>query len=102
MLIVVSTCTGAFVFRAGIILYCLITRGTTMQKHEAMFPRMMWMPYLLISEVAPYSLLLLFYFIPGCQAIHVGASSCRIRRRHSSSSAPIEENLGTPVRSPSL
>lgn len=70
MLAVVITCVAAFFFRAAVILYCLVTTLNLLD-------RRMWLPYLLISEVVPYGLLLLFYFIPGCQAIGQGVGNLR-------------------------
>jgi hypothetical protein len=69
MLIVIIVCLGAFLFRATII--TLIVCGT-----QAELPRRMWLPYLLVSEVLPYALLLFFYIIPGCQALYLGSGGC--------------------------
>jgi len=92
MLIVVCTCVGAFFFRAGLILYCLATTF-------GVFPRKWWLPYLTISEAAPYALLLLFYFIPGCQAIAAGTGCCGHDRRLGSSMAEGDENLSASADS---
>merc|ERR1719353_1943820 len=89
MLIIVCTVIGAFFFRASVILYCLVSTD----KH--LFPRRLWLPYLAVSEILPYALLLLFYFTPGVQAIYIGRRRCFCGRQ-GSSSISIGDNQGTP------
>ncbi|CAK9094266.1 unnamed protein product [Durusdinium trenchii] len=60
VLAVVTACVGAFLFRAGCILYLVCT-------DQQYWPCGLLFPYYLISEVAPAALLILLYLLPGLE-----------------------------------
>lgn len=72
MLVVVGVCVTAFLYRALFLVYLALSASTV-------FPRRIWLPYLMFSEVVPYAVLLIFYLLPGLQA--VCAKSCLAGRR---------------------
>jgi len=80
MLVVVGVCITAFLFRALFLMY-LAMRASTV------FPRRIWLPYLLISEVVPYAVLLIFYLLPGLQAV---CTKCSITGRREDMSASVD------------
>merc|ERR1711874_774787 len=61
MLIVVLTCMLAFLFRACAITYVFV-------QTDWRWPPDLFFVYMTVSEVAPYAIVLLLYFIPGLQA----------------------------------
>eukprot|EP00929_Paragymnodinium_shiwhaense_P029829 TRINITY_DN17028_c0_g1_i1.p1 TRINITY_DN17028_c0_g1~~TRINITY_DN17028_c0_g1_i1.p1 ORF type:complete len:672 (-),score=109.33 TRINITY_DN17028_c0_g1_i1:264-2279(-) len=77
---VISICVLAFVVRASCLVYVAVGRPPGKQ---LTWPDGLFLPYMIISEVLPYFVLLLLYLIPGVHAL------CSIRSMSRATSAPV-------------